>query len=69
MYIFAAKNGAPVANLAKIVFADGKELGTQLPGLPGRRHRHRRRRQRPHGKRRKKGGLIMRNRLVASATS
>ena len=28
VYIFAAKNGAPVGNLQKIVFADGKELGT-----------------------------------------
>jgi hypothetical protein len=28
VYIFAAKNGAPVGNLQKIVFPDGKELGT-----------------------------------------
>ncbi len=33
VYVFAAKNGAPVANLAKIVFADGKELvANQIPG-------------------------------------
>ena len=28
VYIFAAKNGAPVGNLQKLVFADGRELGT-----------------------------------------
>src|SRR5262245_32318536 len=33
VYVFAAKNGAPVANLAKIVFADGRELvANQIPG-------------------------------------
>ena len=33
VYVFAAKNGAPVANLGKIVFADGKELvANQIPG-------------------------------------
>jgi len=35
VYIFAAKNGAPVGNLQKIVFPDGKELGTQLPRPAG----------------------------------
>jgi hypothetical protein len=29
VYIFAAKNGAPVGNLDKIVLADGKELTTR----------------------------------------
>jgi len=33
-YIFAAKNGAPVGNVAKIVLADGKELTTSGP-IPG----------------------------------
>ena len=33
VYIFAAKNGATVGNLQKIVMADGKELTTQ--GAPG----------------------------------
>ena len=28
VYIFAAKNGAPVGNLQRLVFADGRELGT-----------------------------------------
>ena len=33
VYVFAAKNGAPVANLAKIVFANGKELvANAIPG-------------------------------------
>jgi hypothetical protein len=33
VYVFAAKNGAPVANLAKIVFADGRELvANPIPG-------------------------------------
>jgi hypothetical protein len=33
VYVFPAKNGAPVANLAKIVFADGRELvANQIPG-------------------------------------
>lgn len=33
VYIFAAKNGATVGNLAKIVFADGKELvANNIPG-------------------------------------
>jgi Family of unknown function (DUF6152) len=33
IFVFAAKNGAPVANLAKIVFADGKELvANNIPG-------------------------------------
>ncbi len=31
VYIFAAKNGATVGNLQKIVLADGKELTTQGP--------------------------------------
>ena len=31
VYIFAAKNGAPVGNLQKIVMADGKELTTGGP--------------------------------------
>jgi hypothetical protein len=26
-YVFAAKNGAPVGNLQKVIFADGKTLG------------------------------------------
>jgi Family of unknown function (DUF6152) len=34
-YVFAAKNGAPVGNLKRIVLADGKELGTGGPGAPG----------------------------------
>ena len=33
VYIYAAKNGATVGNLQKIVMADGKELTTQ--GAPG----------------------------------
>lgn len=33
VYIFAAKNGATVGNIQKIVLADGKELTTQ--GAPG----------------------------------
>jgi hypothetical protein len=28
-YVFAAKNGAPIGNLQKIVLPDGKELGTR----------------------------------------
>lgn len=28
-YVFAAKNGAPIGNLQKIVLPDGKELGTK----------------------------------------
>lgn len=41
VYIFAAKNGATVGNLQKIVLADGKELtaagapGTRGAGTPG----------------------------------
>ena len=39
IYIFAAKNGAPVGNLQKLVFPDGKELGTGRgappPAAPG----------------------------------
>jgi hypothetical protein len=31
IYIFAAKNGATVGNLQRIVLADGKQLETQLP--------------------------------------
>jgi len=31
-YVFAAKNGAPVGNLQKVVMADGKELTTMGPG-------------------------------------
>lgn len=31
VYIFAAKNGATVGNLQKLVMADGKELTTQGP--------------------------------------
>jgi hypothetical protein len=34
-YVLAAKNGAPVGNLQKIVLADGTELGA-APGGPGR---------------------------------
>jgi Family of unknown function (DUF6152) len=35
VYIFAAKNGATVGNLQKIVLADGKELGAAGPtGAP-----------------------------------
>jgi hypothetical protein len=34
VYIYAAKNGATVGNLQKIVMADGKELTTQGPA-PG----------------------------------
>ena len=30
-YVFVAKNGAPVGNLQKLVFADGKELTTSGP--------------------------------------
>ena len=30
-YVFAAKNGAPVGNLQKIVLADGKELTAMAP--------------------------------------
>jgi hypothetical protein len=33
-YVFAAKNGAPVGNLQKVVFADGKELNG-MGGPPG----------------------------------
>src|SRR3954462_6462591 len=34
-YVFAAKNGAPVGNLQKIVLADGKELvAGNPPGFP-----------------------------------
>jgi uncharacterized protein DUF6152 len=29
LYVFIAKNGAPVGNLQKLVFADGKELTTR----------------------------------------
>jgi hypothetical protein len=29
VYVFVAKNGAPVGNLQRIVFADGKELTTR----------------------------------------
>jgi hypothetical protein len=29
MYVFAAKNGAPVGNVQRIVLADGKELTTR----------------------------------------
>ena len=41
VYIYAAKNGATVGNLQKIVLADGKELTTQGPlaaaaGAPAR---------------------------------
>jgi hypothetical protein len=34
VYIFAAKNGATVGNLQKIVMADGKELTTGGPATP-----------------------------------
>ena len=34
VYIYAAKNGATVGNLQKIVMADGKELTTQGPATP-----------------------------------
>ena len=34
-YVLAAKNGAPVGNLKKIVMADGKELTTGGLGTPG----------------------------------
>jgi hypothetical protein len=35
-YVFAAKNGAPVGNLQKIVLPDGKELSAMgAPGTPG----------------------------------
>jgi hypothetical protein len=34
-YVYAAKNGAPVGNLQKIVLADGKELATGGGGAPG----------------------------------
>jgi hypothetical protein len=34
VYIYAAKNGAPVGNLQKIVFADGRELTTGRGGPP-----------------------------------
>jgi hypothetical protein len=34
VYIFAAKNGATVGNLQKIVLADGKELGAAGPATP-----------------------------------
>lgn len=39
VYIFAAKNGAPVGNLSKIVLADGKELtaGGGLTAAPAAR--------------------------------
>jgi hypothetical protein len=30
-YVFVAKNGAPVGNLQKLVFADGHELTTTGP--------------------------------------
>jgi hypothetical protein len=33
-YVFAAKNGAPVGNLQKIVMADGREFTTGGPGTP-----------------------------------
>jgi hypothetical protein len=35
MYVFAAKNGAPVGNVQRIVFADGKELTTFGPARGG----------------------------------
>jgi hypothetical protein len=35
VYIFAAKNGATVGNIQKIVMADGKELTTQGPAGGG----------------------------------
>ena len=35
VYIFAAKNGAPVGNLQKIVMADGKEYAAQGGGQRG----------------------------------
>jgi hypothetical protein len=35
VYIFAAKNGATVGNLQKIVLADGKELTAGAPGGAG----------------------------------
>jgi len=31
-YVHAAKNGAPVGNLQKVVFADGRELSIMGPG-------------------------------------
>jgi hypothetical protein len=35
-YVFAAKNGAPVGNLQKVIFADGKELsGMGASGAAG----------------------------------
>ena len=33
-YVFVAKNGAPVGNLQKLVFADGRELTTGGGGAP-----------------------------------
>jgi hypothetical protein len=32
VYVYAAKNGAPVGNLEKIVLPDGKELSAYTPG-------------------------------------
>jgi hypothetical protein len=34
VYVFAAKNGAKVGNLQKIVLADGKELFANGPPAP-----------------------------------
>jgi len=33
-YVHAAKNGAPVGNLQKVVLADGRELSIMGPGAP-----------------------------------
>jgi len=39
VYVFAAKNGAPVGNIQRIVLPDGKELttGTPAPATPANR--------------------------------
>ncbi len=39
VYVFAAKNGAPVGNVQRIVLPDGKELntGTPAPATPANR--------------------------------